>query len=320
MPASRPAALAFLLLALLPGPAAQPADASPGELRVAAVQLHLDSADLASTAAYVAVIQEAVLRCLPFAPDLILFPEYTAAFLALLPYGRLIQGAQTLEQALRRVLEHEPLAHDLRELFLLNSSLAETSMRELFGGLARRYGVAMGAGTWFAPAEAGGRTGLVDRAVIFDSSGGELYAQDKVFLTGFEEGVLGLRPGRLSDARPFLLKGRKLALTICRDTYFEEWDGSLAGAELWVDLKANAEPFDEQVRESFRRALPARLAGSGVPYGLTVYLTGELAGLAWEGQSNALGRDAAGGVKVLGSAASASEGDILLFVLPALSP
>ena len=319
MPRS-PAALHVLLFAMLLGPALQPAAASPGELRVAAVQLHVSSADLASTAAYVSLIQESVRRCLPFEPDLILFPEYTAALLALLPYGRQLQGARSLDEALQRVLEHEPLAHDLGGLFLLNSALAESSMQELFGGLARRHGVAVGAGTWFAPVEAGGRLGLADRAVIYDSSGAELYAQDKVFLTPFEERFLGLRPGRLADARPFLLKGRRLALTICRDTYFQEWDGSLAGAELWVDLKANGGPFDEQVRESFRRALPARLAGSGVPYGLTVCLTGELAGLAWEGQSNALGRDAAGGVKVLGSAASASEGDILLFVLPAFSP
>ena len=296
MSGSRPAALAFLLAALLLGPAPRPAAASPGELRVAAVQLHFTPADLASTAAYVSLIQEAVLRCLPFAPDLILFPEYASVFLALLPYGRLIQGAQSLDQALQRVLERaNRWPTTWGSCSCSNSALTESSLRELFGGLARRHGVAIGAGTWFAPAQANGRTVLVDRAVIFDSSGAQLYTQDKVFLTPFEEGILGLRPGRLSDARPFLLKGRRLALTICRDTYSEEWDGRLAGAELWVDLKANGEPFTQAVRESFLHALPARLSETGVPFGLTVCLTGELAGLRWEGQSFVAGREPRGG-------------------------
>jgi predicted amidohydrolase len=310
-----PGAPAAVLLALLCGPASPPAAASPGGLRVAAVQLRVTAADLASRAAYAALIQEAVQRCLPFAPDLILFPEYTSAFLALLPYGGRIQGVQSLEEALHRVLQREPLAHDLRELFLLNSALAERSLRELFGGLARRYGVAIGAGTWFAPVDAGGRVGLVDRAVIFDSSGTELYAQDKVFLTPFEEEALGLLPGRLTDARTFLLKGSRLALTICRDSFFEEWDALLAGAELWVDLKANGEPFTQAARQSFQRALPARLRESGVPYGLTVCLTGELAGLAWEGESF-LSQQADGAVRTLKRAASADSGDILFFTLP----
>jgi predicted amidohydrolase len=315
MPSSRLAAA--VLAALGAVLATRAAGASPEELRVAAVQLSISSADLASTAAYVEHIQGAVRRCLPFDPDLILFPEYTSAFLAVLPYGGRIGEAGTLEEALRRALAQEPLARDLRDLFLLNSGLAERDLRELFGGLARRYGLAIGAGSWFAAVPDGGRITLVNRAVIFDDRGVELYSQDKVFLTPFEEELLGLRPGRLEAARPFLLQGRRVALTLCRDTYFREWEPRFRNADLWVDLQANGEPYTDEVRERYRRALPARLPGAGVPYGLTLCLTGGLAGLVWAGQSSVVRWQLDRGDQVLARASSPTGEDILFFTLPA---
>ncbi len=314
---NRPAAAAAAaLLALLSGVPAAPAAGAPGELRVAAVQLRIAPPDLASREAFRARITGLVERCLAHAPDLILFPEYTSAFLALLPYGSLIRDAGGVEQAMSRVLEREPLAQGLRDLFLLNSALAEREAGELFGGLARKYGVAVGAGSLFAAESCAGRTVLVNRAVIFDERGGELYAQDKVFLTPFEEDRLGLAPGRLEAARLFLVRGRRLALTLCRDTFFAEWEPVLAGAELWVDLKANGEPFTAQTREGFQQALPARLPGAGVPYGLTLCLTGSLAGLAWEGESF-LSQQSGGAVRTLKRAVSADSEEILFFTVPA---
>ena len=313
MPRSRLVAVA--LAALFAALAVRPAAGSPGELRVAAVQLSISAADLASPAAYVEHIQSAVRRCLPFAPDLILFPEYASAFLAVLPYGGSIRDAGSLEEALHLALEREPLARDLHDLFLLNSGLAECGLRELFGGLARRYGVAIGAGSWFAAVPAGGRTVLVNRAVIFDRQGVELYSQDKVFLTPTEE-RLGLRPGRLEAARPFVLRGRRVALTLCRDTFFREWEPLLRNAELWVDLRANGEPYTAEVRESQQRALPARLEGAGVPYGLSVCLTGDLFGLAWEGVSF-LARQEGGTARILESAPSLAAEAVLLVTVPA---
>jgi predicted amidohydrolase len=307
-------ALAVAAALLLPGTAA--AD-QPGQLRVAAVQLSVSPGDLASRKAFRAHVERLVERCLPYAPDLVLFPEYTSAFLALLPYGDLLQDAPSLEAALQRVLAREPLARDLRQLFLLNSGLAEREARELFGGLARRHGMAIGAGSWFAAQPSANRTVLVNRAAIFDERGGVLYTQDKVFLTPFEQELLGLEPGRLEAARPFLVRGRRVALTLCRDTFFAEWERALAGAELWVDLKANGEPFSAQAGESFQRALPARLPGARVPYGLTLCLTGGLAGLVWEGESAVVHWQPDGALRVLTRAGSPAGEDILFFTLPA---
>ena len=314
--APAPAALAALvaLFAVLAAPAAA---GLPGELRVAAVQFCIAPADLVSASSYSERITALVERCLPYVPDLILFPEYASAFCALLPYGRWLQDAESLGEALRRVLAREPLASDLRGLFLLNSGLAERRLRELFGGLARRHGVAVGAGSLFAAQSSGGRTVLVNRVIIFDKGGAELYSQDKVFLTPFEEDLLGVEPGRLEAARPFLVDGRQVALTLCRDTFFEDWERVLRGAELWVDLKANGEPFTAQAHAAFQRALPARLPGGQVPYGLTLCLTGGLAGLSWEGESFLVHWQPGGGARELARAVSPAGEDILFFTLPA---
>jgi predicted amidohydrolase len=306
-----PLALLIVLLVRVMGPAEQPA-AEERPLRVAAVQLSIHPADIASLAAFRARIEDLVAACLPAEPDLILFPEYTSAFLALVPYGALLQDAASITEALRRVRAREPLVHGLRDLFLLNAGLAEAAARELFGGLARRYRAALGAGTLFA-LERGGR--LVNRALVFGRDGRLLHAQDKVLLTEFEQEELGLEAGSPTRAGPFLLEGRRIGLTICRDTYLEEWERLLAGCDLWVDLKGSGQAFTEQARERFRLALPARLAASGVPYGLTVCLTGRLCGQLWEGESFLAVLGSEGRVRTAVRAASPTGEETLLLEL-----
>jgi predicted amidohydrolase len=318
MPRLRAQLLALLAaLAAVAGPAVRPAAQPARELRVAAVQFGLSAADLASREAFRGHVQRLVERCLAHRPDLILFPEYTSAFLALLPYGGCIREAATVEEAFREVRAREPQAGSLRALLLLNAELAERSARELFGSLARRYRVAIGAGTYFASAGlAGEPPRLVNRAVVFDARGRLLHVQDKAFLTPFEQEALGVEPGRLEEAATFLLKGRRIGLTICRDTFFAEWERVLAGAELWVDLQANGEPYTAEVRERFQLALPARLQGGNVPYGLSVCLTGELLELMGEGESF-LAQQAGGVVRVVERAAAADAETILLVTVPA---
>jgi len=309
-----PLALLLALSIRLVVPSERPA-AGERPLRVAAVQLSIHPQDIASLAAFRSRIEGLVGACLPAEPDLILFPEYASAFLALVPYGRQLQEEAGIEEALRRIEAREPLVGGLRELFLLNAGLAEAAARELFGGLARRHRVALGAGTLFA-AERGDRgTRLVNRALVFGRDGKLLHAQDKVLLTEFELEALGLEAGSLDRARPFLLEGRRIGLTICRDTYLEEWELLLAGCDLWVDLKGSGQPFTEQARERFRRALPARLASSGVRYGLTVCLTGRLCGLIWEGESFLVVLNGDGQVRTAVRAASPAGEEILLLEL-----
>lgn len=284
----------FTLLVLLLAGAA----GADSQLRVVAVQLELREEAYASVDAFRAWIAGRVERCLPYRPDLIVFPEYTAAFVALIPYHRALRSADTLQEGWREVRREEPLAASLRELFLINAGFVERVIADVFGGLARRHGVYILGGSYFAPAGDGaprragpGEAQLRNRAFLVDPSGAVAYRQDKVFLTEFEIDVIGLSPGRLEDAGGFTLGGRRVGLTICRDAFHREWEERLRGCDLWLDIKANGAAYTPEEAASFQRALPARIGPAGVAYGITACLTGRFLDLFWEGESSVVRAD-----------------------------
>ena len=356
---------AVLLLSFLALPGGLPAAAGPptAGLRVAAVQLEVRPAAYASLEAFRGWIASRVEDCLPDRPDLIVFPEYAAVFVALIPHPGVVRASASLEEGWRALRREEPLAGSLRELFLLNSGFTERVVREVFGGLARRHGVAILAGSFFAAvvsqttspagtaptrsadgtppvapeAPAGtpltgtaGGVELRNRALLFGPDGGELYRQDKVFLTEFETGLLGLSPGSLEQPFGFDLRGRRVALTLCRDTFHREWEAIYRACDLWLDIKANGTAYTPEEAESFRLALPARLGPAEVPYGLTVCLNGRFLDLFWEGPSSLITAGEGGGgsadgtpagdggtpVRQLRSARSPRREEILTVVLP----
>jgi predicted amidohydrolase len=285
-------ALLWLLLASSVAAGADPA------LRVVAVQLELREEAYASVDAFRAWIADRVERCLPYRPDLIVFPEYTAVFVALIPYHRALRSAGTLPEGWQAIQREEPLAGSLRELFLLNAGFVERMIADVFGGLARRHGVYILGGSYFAPAGDGAprRNGpweaqLRNRAFLVGPSGAVVYRQDKVFLTEFEIDVIGLSSGRLEDARGFGVDGRRIGLTICRDTFHREWEERFRGYDLWLDIKANGAAYTPEEAASFQRALPARIGPAGVEFGITACLTGRFLDLFWEGESSVVRAD-----------------------------
>jgi len=274
-------------------------------LRVAAVQLAVGPEMLSSHEAYARRIEDLVERSMTFDPHLIVFPEYTSAFIALIPHHRIIEESTTMDEAMVRIAAADssdtgspdapapasalvpdiPGTSPLGSLFLRAAGDVESQMSEIFGALARRHDVAILAGTTFARDGADG-TELRNRAVVFGPDGHVVYEQDKVYLTDFERNELGLAPGSLGSATPFEVAGRRVAVSICRDTFFEEWEPRLSGSDLWIDVKANGVEYTQQERERFLTALPERIRRSDVPYGLTVCLTGALLDLVWEGESS----------------------------------
>ncbi len=309
--------LVVLLTALLAG--SVPADA-PAALRIAAVQLEVRESAYTSVDAFRAWIAGRVEDCLAYRPDLIVFPEYTAVFVALIPHPEALRRAASLREGWQALRREEPLAGSLRGLLLLNSGFTERVVREVFGGLARRYGVAILAGSYFAAEEVTpvGRAGGVElrnRAWLFGPDGEPLYRQDKVFLTEFETDLLGLSPGSLAGPFGFTLQGRQVGLTLCRDTFHPEWEAIYRSFDLWLDIKANGTAYTPEEAESFRRALPARLVPARVPFGLTTCLTGRFLDLFWEGPSS-LERVEGGEVRTVRSACSPRGGEILPIVLP----
>jgi predicted amidohydrolase len=281
------------------------------DLRIAAVQLEIHSSDLRSFAAFRSHIEALVIRSIAFHPDLIVFPEYTSVFLALIPYYPVIRTSNSAVEGIARIGAQEPLIRGFRDLFLFNSGLVERAMEEIFASLAGQYNVAILAGTYFAWSGEGREVRLVNRTVIFDQEGKTAYTQDKVYLTPFEEQLLGISPGLLQAAAPVVLNGYRIGITICRDTFFRPWEKIHSGSDLWIDIKANGTAFTGEEQERFLRAVPARIVESDIPYGLTVCLTGSLLDLLWEGESSLVRKDGEQGFRFVEKATSASEEEIL---------
>ena len=313
--ATRAGLLAVLLLC-----AAFPAHC----LRVAVVQLSIDESTYSSVESFRGIVTADVEKAVGEAPegcrpDLIVFPEYTSVFLALLPYEDDLRGAASVAEGLARLSAADRKIGSLRQVFLEQASMLQDLVREVFGGLARQYGAAIVAGTAFARVAgegtdtdggAGGTVELRNRAFVFSPDGRLAYTQDKVYLSEFETAVIGLSPGSVDEAAPFAVSGTRVGLTLCRDTFFGEWEQRFRGLDLWIDMKANGVPFTAEEREGFAKALPARLPGAGVRHGITACLVGRYLDLAWEGESSVI-ECMHGAVRVLASASSAREPEIL---------
>ena len=293
-------------------------------LRVAVVQLRIDESTYSSVESFRGIVTTAVEKAFDEAPegcrpDLIVFPEYTSVFLALLPYEHDLRGAASVADGLARLSAADRKIGSLRQVFLEQASMVQDLVREVFGGLARQYGAAIVAGTAFARVAgegtdtdggAGGTVELRNRAFVFSPDGRLAYTQDKVYLSEFETAVIGLSPGSVDEAAPFAVSGTRVGLTLCRDTFFGEWEQRFRGLDLWIDMKANGVPFTAEEREGFAKALPARLPGAGVRHGITACLVGRYLDLAWEGESSVI-ECMHGAVRVLASASSAREPEIL---------
>ena len=100
--------------------------------------------------------------------------------------------------------------------------------------------------------------------------------------------LLNLKTGTPGDTHPFEINGFRIVVTICRDTYHEEWEEILPEADLWLDIKANELPF---TRTYYDEALAARLPGSPTDSGLTVSLSGSILGFAFTGPTELLQDD-----------------------------
>lgn len=288
--------------------AALPADC----LRVAVVQLRIDESTYSSLESFRHTVSAAVESAVRAPrPDLIVFPEYTSVFLAVLPYAQGLRGAASVADGLARVAAADSQIGSLRQVFLEQAPMVQGLVCEVFGGLARHHGVAIIAGTAFARvAGSDGTEELRNRAFVFGPDGALVSMQDKVYLSEFETDVIGLSPGSVDEAAPFAVAGTRVGLTLCRDTFFAEWERRFRGLDLWIDIKANGVPFTAEEREDFAAALPARLPGAGVRNGITACLVGRFLDLAWEGESSVI-ECIDGRVRVRVSALSAREPEIL---------
>ncbi len=272
--------------------------ATPDEraaVTVATVQFRVTEEAYSSVAAYRDTVEEIVERAVnDHSADIVVFPEYLNVFLVAARFPRVVESASTIEEALR-LIAAEQVGRDpsgergqYTNLSALLSSAAEEASAQaivLWKRLAATHEVTIVAGTFFVPADSPHERGLRNRLIVFDETGAVVYEQDKVYLTEEERRDLGIRPGNLDAAEPVELTGITVGFTICRDTFFDTWHDRLDGSELWIDLRANGEPFTPEVRRRFDRTLPDRVREGGAVAGVNATLTGSFLDLMWEGRS-----------------------------------
>lgn len=255
------------------------------------VQFAVHPADFASIERFRARVDATTSRAVDhYGADLVVFPEYTTAIAA---FSTFITAAgpeipadlpgHVLRSALEAGRGEVPPASAMEPFHnLVADSARDTAvrLRSLWAAVARRYEVWIIAGTALVPGDAGG---VRNRAWVFAPDGTLAYRQDKVFLTEYEQVVLGLDPGTVTRARAFRINGVDLGLTICRDSYFDVWERRFGQVDAWIDIRANGEPWSQSVRRRFDTALPERVAETAVPQGVSASLTGRLFGLLWQG-------------------------------------
>lgn len=303
----------FLLFFLLLSASHTLLDAQ-SDVRIVGVQFHIQEEIYVSPASFAIALEKEIRRVVlngKERPDLVVFPEYASVFLALTPYAQEIQTSTSIDEALAKIRIKTPV-RSIRQLFLNTSGRVEDEMDRIWGGLARKYRVALISGTYFAELEGD----LFNLCVVYDEEGNRIYHQAKVYLTEFEREIVGLEPGTLAEARLWELNGLDVGVTICRDTFFESWNTILGDGDYWIDIKANGTVFDGQEAARFRRALPERIADTEVSGGMTVCLTGRFLDLFWEGRSFTVNGEKGGG-QIESVTDTATGHDVLTDVLTA---
>ncbi len=254
---------------------ARAASEKDGVLTVGAIQFALSAETYASVDSFRAALNKVLDKMETEAaeensfPDLVVFPEYTSAFLGLsvLSNEEIKQIAEN--PALNRMKISEAIAathHDMIDTWKFISN-------------ERPYVIL--AGSHLSIDSEGN---LHNRAQAF-KNGEIIWTQEKVFAGAPEKRILNLKTGQMTDARPIKVDGFVVYTTICRDTYHDEWEEVLPVADLWIDIKANELPYTQ---EYYDQALKARLPDSPIDRGLTVSLSGELLGFRFTGPTEYL--------------------------------
>ncbi len=243
---------------------------------------------MVNPAAHGSMVREIVKNAAAQKSDLIIFPEYFNVMLATSPWAEIIKSSDSVRKAIRRISETTDGPRSMRDLFIQQSQMIRKHMDNLYGELAKQYGISILAGTYFAHDRAADR--LTNRAVLYDAEGTVIYEQDKSFLTAFEKSELQLDAGRPQDARLLDFNGISVGITICRDIFFPVWDDIFMGMDLLIDLRAEGSLWQDS-SGSFYSAIPQRLHGSGGSWAVTSTLTGQFIDLFWQGKSAYISKD-----------------------------
>ena len=306
------------------------------DTRFAFVQYRVEKGNYSSETSFQADIETLVSTAAGAGAECVVFPEYINVFLSLLPLADELQGAHSVDDGLGILHRRYGENTGLKDYFILQSPEVKRIMDRVWGGAAEKYRVWIVAGTAFIAEEdsqagAGLKTRqslsseqseqsepprLHNQLSVYNPRGEVIYTQNKVYLTPFEKNILSLDAGLLEQAEICRIGNIECGLTICRDTFFEEWEDKFEKVDLWMDLKANGDIYDHEAVELFERALPERVRQSGVKQGATICLNGDFMELFWEGRSSVIKALSSGeGYEVVIEAVAPDEEEILFYTV-----
>ncbi len=305
-------------------PSVLPAMTDGDSLTVAAVQFEILPEMLLSPEEFRNGIEKAAaLAMAEGEADLLVFPEYLGVFPALIPWGEYLNSKLTLPQVWEAVCADFPPGSapaSIKELFLGCAEQNDAFLDELWGKLARKYNIYILGGSRFTSFTGEGEKGLYkhlyNQGVVYNPEGRVCYRQNKVFLTEFEEEIPELSAGKMDACEGFWIKNKLVRLTICRDTFLKEWENLYREGFLWIDIKANGTAYTDEQKALFKRALPARLPESEIPWGMTLCLTGHVMDLFWEGESGIIANQKDEGAVPLLTSAGFDGFEVLRWTFP----
>jgi predicted amidohydrolase len=288
-------AVTFLLAATLLVVFSAPASRADGtKLVVAAAQTELRFWQSAED--FAAHMASRVQAAVPYAPDIIAFPEDIGTPLVALEDYDIIAQADSITQAVQALAErHAPelgaviAKHHVsaqRALWLIKADLIKKTYQDTFSALARRHKIYIAAGSTpmvfpERPAE------VFNTACVFDPDGLMHVVGTKVNLVELEQASgLDFSPGSVESYKVFRTPKAIVGCIICADG----WHPSIAralvhqGAQLLLQVSANPEVWTEDTRRGWQDSLFSRVQELKV-YGVCVMGVGQLLGLPFQGQS-----------------------------------
>lgn len=311
------------------GEAAVPVEATdangdiPGEdyIQLVAVQMRWDAGDYITTERLAArvdgLMQEAAARLDPRYPALVVFPEDIGILTAFNGRGELLEGVDTLQHAVERMVRANlpsvlwnRLRYGVgwvRSVFISRQETMGTTYLQVFSEAARRYGVYLVAGSaplpdYRLPADGSLPRDFVpldgnvyNTSYFFGPDGRIIGRQKKVNLIEIEGPAgLDITPAPLETLEVFDTPLGRVGIAICLDAFKDEVLDSLQaqGADILVQPSANPEPWTPaQQADWLQSAWKATAEERRFAYAVNPMMTGQVFNLGFFGQSSIVARE-----------------------------
>lgn len=287
-------------------------------MRVAAVQMALRFYE--SPEEYSAEMDAWTARAKDAGAEVVVFPEDAGLSLLCIDDYDIARDADSVATLAAGLVRRNWLAvimgaltRDLtarKAIFLHKAPRARDIYTASFSTAAQKHGLHIVAGSLPLPVEGERDRDVFNVSYVFGPRGETLGIVRKVDLIEMERDDLHLSGGEIADLPIFEIPGLTFGVAICLDTWNPQIVGHLAsrGAKLIASPQANPFPWTEEEKRGNREGLWSRCRELEV-WGIQAMGVGELAGVAFEGQSAII---APGGAGIIAEAQSSTGEELVV--------